>query len=445
MGIGGAGMSAIALIALRRGVPVTGCDVNPAGAADPVCQGARVQQGHDAAHVQGARAVVYTAAVPREHPELERARKVGVPVLTRAEALGAIVASGRVVGVAGTHGKTTTTAMLTAALVAAGRDPTGIVGGRVAAWEGNIRFGSDELYVVEADEYDRSFLELDPAVALVTNVEADHMECYGSVEELEAAFVEYAGRAGCVLVGADDGGAKRVGRAVGQPVWQVGLAPDADVRLTKVARESDLSAATLALPDGTSVELRLRVPGLHNLRNGAMALGAVAALEADVKRAADGLAAFEGVGRRFEHVGTVDGITVIDDYAHHPSEIAATLGAVRQRYPAARIVAVLQPHLYSRTAALGPAMGIALALADHAVVTEIYAAREPPIVGVTGELVVRAARRAGAHAEWIPDQAALLPHLDDVLVAGDVLVTLGAGDITETGREFVRRRAGEAA
>ncbi len=435
-------MSAIALIALRRGLPVTGCDLSLAGAADVVRLGARVQQGHDAGHVEGARAVIHTTAVPRGHPELEQARTVGVPVLTRAEALGAIVASGRVIGVAGTHGKTTTTAMLTTALAAAGQDPTGIVGGRVAAWDGNVRFGRDELYVVEADEYDRSFLELDPTIALVTNVEADHMECYGSVEELEAAFVEYAGRAGRVLVGADDGGAKRVGRAVGEPVWCVGLAPDADVRVADVAREANRNSATVAFPDGSSVALRLQVPGLHNLRNAAMALGAVSALQADVERAANGLAAFEGVGRRFEHVGTVDGITVIDDYAHHPSEIAATLGAARQRYPAARIVAVLQPHLYSRTEALGSAMGIALALADRAVVTEIYAARETPIDGVTGELVVRAARQAGAHVEWIPEWGALVPHLDDTLVAGDVLLTLGAGDITETGREFVRRRSG---
>ncbi|KPK05136.1 MAG: hypothetical protein AMS20_07300 [Gemmatimonas sp. SG8_28] len=419
MGIGGAGMSALALIALRRGLPVTGC-------------------------VAGARAVVHTAAVPQDHPELEAARAAGIPVLTRARALAEIVSTGRVVGVSGTHGKTTTTAMATAALAAAGVDPTGIVGGRVAEWDGNVRFGSDHVFVVEADEYDRSFLELRPEVALVTNVEPDHMECYGSVQELEAAFIEFAGRAERVLVGADDGGAKRVAAAVTRPVWHVGLAPDASVRLDGVVREQGRNAATLTFPDGRSVQLRLRVPGVHNLRNAAMALAVAAVLEADLDAAARGLATFDGVGRRFEHVGTVDGITVIDDYAHHPSEIAATLGAARQRFPDARVVALLQPHLYSRTQALGEAMGIALALADVAIVTEIYAARERPIAGVTGEIVAKAARRAGGEVMWLPERAELVPRLEEVLRAGDVLVTLGAGDVTDVGRDFVRRRPGAA-
>jgi UDP-N-acetylmuramate--alanine ligase len=437
-------MSALALIALRRGLPVTGCDLHPAGAADALRLGAHIQQGHEATHVAGARAVVHTAAVPQDHPELEAARAAGIPVLTRARALAEIVSTGRVVGVSGTHGKTTTTAMATAALAAAGVDPTGIVGGRVAEWDGNVRFGSDHVFVVEADEYDRSFLALRPEVALVTNVEPDHMECYGSVQELEAAFIEFAGRAERVLVGADDGGAKRVAAAVARPVWHVGLAPDASVRLDGVVREQGRNAATLTFPDGRSVELHLRVPGVHNLRNAAMALAVAAVLEADLDAAARGLAAFDGVGRRFEHVGTVDGITVIDDYAHHPSEIAATLGAARQRFPDARVVALLQPHLFSRTQALGEAMGIALALADVAIVTAIYAAREQPIAGVTGEIVVKAARRAGGEVMWLPERADLVPRLDEVLRAGDVLVTLGAGDVTDVGRAFVRRRSGAA-
>jgi UDP-N-acetylmuramate--alanine ligase len=437
-------MSALALIALRRGLPVTGCDLHPAGAADALRLGAHIQQGHEAAHVAGARAVVHTAAVPQDHPELEAARAAGIPVLTRARALAEIVSTGRVVGVSGTHGKTTTTAMATAALAAAGVDPTGIVGGRVAEWDGNVRFGSDHVFVVEADEYDRSFLALRPEVALVTNVEPDHMECYGSVQELEAAFIEFAGRAERVLVGADDGGAKRVAAAVTRPVWHVGLAPDASVRLDGVVREQGRNAATLTFPDGRSVQLRLRVPGVHNLRNAAMALAVAAVLEADLDAAARGLATFDGVGRRFEHVGTVDGITVIDDYAHHPSEIAATLGAARQRFPDARVVALLQPHLYSRTQALGEAMGIALALADVAIVTEIYAARERPIAGVTGEIFAKAARPAGGEVMWLPERAELVPRLEEVLRAGDVLVTLGAGDVTDVGRDFVRRRPGAA-
>jgi UDP-N-acetylmuramate--alanine ligase len=335
--------------------------------------------------------------------------------------------------------------MVTAALVGAGKDPTGLVGGRVAGWEGNVRFGSEPVFVVEADEYDRSFLQLDPTIAVVGNVEADHLECYGSIDELEAAFVDFASRASRALVGTDDGGARRVGSQLTVPVWRVGAAPDADVRMTNPVRGADRNAATVRLPDGRTVDLELRVPGLHNLRNATMALATAAALDVDLDGALTGLAAFSGVGRRFEQVGEVDGITVIDDYAHHPTEIAATLGAARQRYPRARVVAVLQPHLYSRTKAMGKAMGISLSVADVGVVTEIYPARERPIPGVTGEMVARAAGRAGGECEWVPDRETLLARLEDMVRPGDVLITLGAGDVTEVGRQFVRRRTGATA
>jgi len=445
MGIGGAGMSAVALVAMHRGVPVTGCDMTPGGAADVERCGATVWSGHDGRHVNGCRAVVYTNALPANHPELEAAWSEGIPVLTRAEALRDVVAGGEVIGVAGTHGKTTVTAMVTEALAEAGMDPSALVGGRVSAWDGNVRFGSDEIYAVEADEYDRSFLKLTANVAVVNNVEADHLECYGSVPELESAFVQFASSARRVLVGADDGGANRVGAAVSAPVWRVGLAENADIRLTKLRREATRNSARVQLPDGRHVDLRLEVPGLHNLRNAAMAIGVAAELDADIEAAARGLERFGGVGRRFEVLGTYKGVTVVDDYAHHPSEIAATLGAARQRYPEARLVAVLQPHLFSRTQALGEAMGIALAMADIAVVTDIYPAREEPIRGVTGELVAKAARRAGADVQWIPTLEGLVSGLEDTVVDGDVVVTLGAGDITEVGRELARRLAGVAA
>jgi len=355
------------------------------------------------------------------------------------------VAGGEVIGIAGTHGKTTVTAMVAEALAEAGLRPTALVGGRVSAWDGNVRFGSSDLFVVEADEYDRSFLKLTANVAVVNNVEADHLECYGSVEELEAAFVRFANPARQVLVGADDGGANRVGAMVSAPVWRVGLAQNADVQLTNVKREAARNAAQVRLPDGRRVDLQLEVPGLHNLRNAAMAIGVAAATGADVEAAARGLRRFTGVGRRFEVLGVFRGVTLIDDYAHHPSEIAATLGAVRQRYPSNRLVAVFQPHLYSRTEALGDAMGIALAMADVAVVTDVYPAREKPIRGVSGEKVVKAARRAGAHVEWVPRLDDLVVRLDQAVGDGDVVVTLGAGDITKVGRELARRLGGLAA
>jgi UDP-N-acetylmuramate--alanine ligase len=446
VGIAGAGMSALALIARRRGVTVTGCDTDLGGAADVAQAGAELFRGHDPAHVVGVRAVVYTAAVPPQHPELAAAQAQGIPVVRRADALQQLVAGGDVVAVAGTHGKTTTTAMTTEALAAAGRHPTGIAGGRVAKWGGNARIDGDRLFVVEADEYDRAFLALTPTIALVNNVEVDHLECYGgSVAALEAAFEEFAGRARRALLGGDDAGAARVARLVRVPRWIVGMVAGADLRISEVQRDRAGSQARLKLPDGREVRLRLQVPGLHNLRNAAMAVGAVAALGADVEAALGALEQFSGVGRRFEPVGSAHGVTIVDDYAHHPSEVAATIAAARQRYPEARVVAVFQPHLYSRTQLQGEALGVALAAADRVVVTEIYPAREAPIAGVSGRTVAEAARRAGAPVEWVPERAALANVLAASVAPGDLVLTLGAGDITQVARELLERLAGAAA
>src|SRR2546427_458401 len=314
MGIAGAGMSGLALLAKQQGVAITGCDSDPSGAADLAALGVEIWRGHDAEHVVGARALVVTAAVAGDHPEVARARALGVPVVRRADALGQAVAGGIVVAVAGTHGKTTTTVMVTEALAAAGRNPTGLAGGRVAPWGGNARIGGGELFVVEADEFDRAFLSLAPSVAVVNNVEADHLECYGgSIAALEQAFAEFAGRARRVIVGADDAGALRI-------------------------------------------------------------------------------------------AGEARGVTVVEDYAHHPREVLATLAAARQAFPRRRVVAVFQPHLFSRTALHGEALGRALASADVVVVAPIYGAREQPLPGVTAELVAQGAARAGAATVAVRDQ-----------------------------------------
>jgi UDP-N-acetylmuramate--alanine ligase len=383
--------------------------------------------------------------VPADHYELAAARAAGIPVVRRAVALADAVQGAMLVGVAGTHGKTTTTVMATEALAAAGRDPTGLAGGRVQPWGGNARMGGSALYVVEADEYDHAFLELWPTIALVTNVEADHLECYGSVEALEEAFGTYAGRADRVLVGADDTGARRVARAIAEKRWLVGRARDAHLRIGPVRLEPTESATELTLPDGRTCTLRLRVPGLHNVRNGAMAVGTVVALEAPLEPALEALAAFRGVGRRFDVVGEVAGVVVVDDYAHHPTEVAATLAAARQRYPAARLVAVFQPHLYSRTAALGEALGAALALADVAVVTEVYGAREQPMPGVSGRSVADAAEGAGVETIWLPERRAVAREVSALVQPGDVVLTLGAGDVTAVGPELLGMLRGRAA
>ena len=438
VGIGGAGMSALALIARRRGVVVSGCDTDPSGAADVAALGARIWQGHDPSHVDGARAVVVTAAVPPGHPELVRARALGLPVVPRKEALAALIGGARSVAVSGTHGKTTTTVMTTEALTAAGLAPTGIAGGRVSLWGGNARLAGDDLFVVEADEYDQAFLTLRPTIAIVNNVEPDHLECYGSMAALEDAFVEFAGRAETAVVSADDPGARLIASRLRRGTRSFGLAEDADVRIADIAQHADRTEAAVRWRGGRSLRLVLRVPGLHNLRNAVAALTAADAIGADVVRGAAALAEFGGVGRRFERLGDHGGVAVVDDYAHHPSELAATLAAARQAYPGRRLVAVFQPHLYSRTALHGQAMGEALAAADLVVVTEVYAAREQPMDGVSGRHVAEAARRAGADARFEATRSELGRRVYEALAPGDVVLILGAGDITRVGPELVR-------
>ncbi|HMA39397.1 MAG TPA: UDP-N-acetylmuramate--L-alanine ligase [Gemmatimonadales bacterium] len=447
MGIAGAGMSALALLAKLRGASITGCDNDTSGATDLQALGVPVWQGHDPGHVEGARAVVVTAAVPADHPELARARALGVAVLRRADALGAVVAGSTVVAVAGTHGKTTTTTMCTQALAAAGRNPTGLVGGRVAAWGGNARVGGTSLYVVEADEYDKSFLSLTPTVAVINNVEADHLECYdGSTAELERAFAQFASPASRTIVGVDDPGAARVAEALTGPVWRVGTGPDAglDVRITDVELGPEGSQARVALPGGRTVRLQLRVPGLHNVRNATAALAVTAALDAELAPALEALATFTGAARRFERVGEVSGVTVVDDYAHHPSEVRATLAAARQAFPGRRLLAVFQPHLYSRTALHGAALGRELAAADAVFLAPVYAAREQPLPGVTAELVAAGARAAGAAPESVRERTELAPCVARVARSGDVVLTMGAGDVTRTGPELLALLAHDA-
>ena len=438
VGIGGAGMSALALIARRRGVAVSGCDTDPAGAADLAAMNVTLYKGHDPTHLEGARAVVVTAAVPPDHPELARARALGLPVVPRKEALAGLIGGARSVAVSGTHGKTTTTVMTTEALTAAGLAPTGIAGGRVSRWGGNAKLAGDSLFVVEADEYDKAFLTLHPTVAVVNNVEPDHLECYGSVAALEDAFIDFAGRASTAIVSADDPGARRVSLRLPSTVLTFGFASDADIAISDVTQRSDVTEARVTWKRGPSVVVRLRVPGIHNLRNAVAALAAVQVLGGNLDAAVQALEAFEGVGRRFERLGEHGGVAVVDDYAHHPSELAATLSAARQAFPGRRLVAVFQPHLYSRTAEHGQAMGRALAAADLVIVTEVYAAREQPIPGISGRQVADAASGAGADASFEPTRSALGRHVFAALRPGDVVLTLGAGDITRVGPELVQ-------
>ncbi|MEJ7808853.1 MAG: UDP-N-acetylmuramate--L-alanine ligase [Gemmatimonadaceae bacterium] len=440
VGIAGAGMRALAELAARRGITVTGCDASPGAVGDLERLGITVSRGHDPAHADGARAIVVTSAMPRDHPELERARALGLPVVRRAEALAEAVAVGDVVAIAGTHGKTTTTVMTTDALRAAERAPTGIAGGRVGAWEGNLSLGSDRLFVVEADEYDRSFLALSPTVATVTNVEADHLDIYADLDDIRGAFAQFIGAARAVVLCDDDSGASTLPLPSGAEVIRYGIASgDARLVAQNVRVVDGGTAFRVVFDDEVVADVNLQVPGHHNVLNALAALGSGLALGADAQRMAEGLARFRGVERRFEHVGDAAGVRVVDDYAHHPTEIRATLAAARSAFPDRRLVAAFQPHLYSRTRDFAREFGEALAAADAVFLTEIYPAREQPMVGVTAALVQHAVRQAGTEVAWLGERGNLAAALAAAVRPGDVVLTMGAGDITKTGAELLTR------
>jgi UDP-N-acetylmuramate--alanine ligase len=440
VGIAGAGMRALAELLARRGVKVTGCDANPGATVDLEALGIFVAAGHDPEHVSAARELVVTSAMFREHPELVRARELGIPITRRAEALGQAVAAGTLVGIAGTHGKTTTTVMTTSALAAAGLKPTGIAGGRVAEWGGNLRYESDELFVVEADEYDRSFLALTPSVAVVTNMETDHLDIYRDLDDIRDTFARFVRPARAIVLCADDPGAGSLPLPPSAEVIRYGMSSrDARLIARDVKADGRFTSFSAAY-DGSEIgEVRLRVPGSHNVQNALAAIGTGLALGVTLDAMRDGLSAFGGVERRFQHLGDVCGITLIDDYAHHPTEIAATLQAARASYPGRRLVVAFQPHLFTRTRDFCKEFAEALAPADSIFLADIYPAREQPIPGITSDLIAAPLGEAGRAVSWQGSRSDLAIALGEVVTEGDVVITIGAGDITRTGPELKER------
>jgi len=439
VGIAGAGMSALAELFLRRGVAITGCDANPAGAGDLARLGVTIDP-HDPAHVDGARAIVVTSAMPKNHPELARARELGIPVIRRAEALGEVTADRELVGIAGTHGKTTTTVMTATALAAAGRDPTSLVGGRVAEWEGNLRAGGDRLYVVEADEYDRSFLALSPTVAVVTNIEADHLDIYADLADIERAFAQFVRGARTIVLCAEDPGANSLSTPSTTEVIRYAIdSGDARLLAARIRSDGRGSSFDVVYDDEELGRVDLQVPGRHNVLNAIAALAAGLSLGADFEPLAAGLATFRGAERRFQRLGEAAGVLVIDDYAHHPTEISATLAAARAAFPQRRLIAAFQPHLYSRTRDFAREFGVSLSNADRVFLTDIYPAREQPIDGVSATLIADALKVAGGSLAWRGRRDDLAGALADAVRPGDVVLTVGAGDITKTGPELLER------
>ena len=438
VGIAGAGMSALAELFTLRGVSVTGCDAHAENADYLRSKGIEVLQGHDPAHLENARAVVVTSAMRKDHPELERARTLGLPVVRRAEALGEATARSMLVGVAGTHGKSTTTVLATDALAAAGMNPTGYVGARVTSWGGNLRAGKADTFVVEADEYDRSFLALTPTVAVVTNIEADHLDIYADLEDIRRTFAKYVSGARYIVLCADDEEANRLPTPSTAEVIRYGIeSSDARLTATNLRREGLGTHFTVVYDGKVAGDVHVAVPGLHNVLNALAALAVGLGLGATVPAMAPGIAAFTGVERRFQYLGEARGAIVVDDYAHHPTEVRATLEAARAAAPDRRLVVAFQPHLFTRTRDFAGEFADALAGADVVYLLDIYPAREQPIAGVTSALIADAMSAAGRAPAWRGAQPDVAAALAGAVRANDLVVTMGAGDITRSGHALL--------
>lgn len=441
IGIGGAGLSAIARVLLESGFRVSGSDRQTSTLSREVAlAGAHVVIGHAAENVHGAELVIRSSAVPDDNVEVGEARRLGIPVLKRADFLGELMQEKHGIAVAGTHGKTTTTAMIAWVLSALGLEPTFIIGGVSRNLGVNARAGNGDYFVIEADEYDRMFHGLQPQTAVVTNIEHDHPDCYPTVEEFYQAFVKFAGLipvGGHLLACADDPGAARLAQEMTAHCSVVTYGIKAGRIKAVDPKPNTIGGYTFTVEfDETRLSVALQVPGLHNVYNAMAVLTAVWLEKLDLRLAAEYLGGFSGTARRFEILGEARKVIVIDDYGHHPTEIQATLIAAQARYPGREIWAVWQPHTYSRTRMLYPAFAGAFIQAEHVVVTDIFASREqPPADGFSSKKVVDAMQHPDAH--YIPDLQDAGAFLCENLNPGDVLIVFSAGDADQISRQVL--------
>lgn len=443
VGIGGIGMSGIAEILIDQGFHVSGSDLQKSESTEYLASlGATIYEGHAAEHVRNVDVVVYSSAVkPTENAETAEAIRRNIPVIRRAEMLGEVTRLNYCVAIGGTHGKTTTTSLCGLVLMKGGLDPTVIVGGRLKGLGGtNARLGKGEWTVVEADEYDRSFLQLLPTVAIITNVEQDHTDIYKDLDDLKSTFAEFANKVpfyGYVALCLDDPHTMEILPLINKPKVTYGLTPQCEVRAIDITFQQRSSRSTVLYNGEPVGVMELGIPGLHNIKNALAAVAVGLKLGVPFETIATALREFSGVYRRFEVKGEKSGVLVIDDYAHHPTEVAATLQATRQGWNN-RIVCVFQPHTYTRTRDFYTDFGKSFGNADVLIVADVYPAREKPIEGVTGELVANAARQFGhRNVHYIPNRADIAALLGSVVREGDIVLTLGAGDVWKCGTEFL--------
>lgn len=443
IGAGGAGMSGIALVLSQRGIRVSGSDLKESRYSRALeAAGVPVAIGHNAENLGTPQVVVVSSAIPETNPEVALARQLGIPVWPRAQMLSHLAGERSTIAVAGTHGKTTTSSMVATMLSKMGLEPTFLIGGEVDGFDTNAINGAGEYYVVEADESDGSFVFLDPHVAIVTNIEADHLDHYGTLERVEQTFVEFMGRVGTdgtLVVCGDSPRVIELATQANRRVVTYGFGASCDAICSVLGREGIGTAFEVILPDATRITSLTQVPGDHMVLNGTAALVSAWVMGLDVRQAASALRGFSGVRRRFDLIGEVGGVTVVDDYAHHPTEVRATLAAARN-LDYSRVVVLFQPHRYSRTETLAEDFGDAFCDADRVTLMDVYSAGEAPIPGVSGKTVLDALLRRHPRT-----QAAYLPHRGDVVAylasrcrPGDLVLTMGAGDVTTVGPELVR-------
>lgn len=443
VGIGGIGMSGMAEILIHRGYRVTGSD----GALSDTTRrledlGATIFQGHAAENIEGADVVVYTSAVKaEENAETKAALEQRIPTIKRAEMLAELMKMKYGIGVAGTHGKTTTTTMVGLVTQKGNYDPTIIVGGKVHSFDKtNAVVGKGDVIVVEADEFDRTFLRLTPSIAIITNIEAEHLDIYDDLEDVKGAFVDYANKVpfyGSVIVCLDDSNVRSILPDLERKVVTYGLTPQASIRATDIQMNQFTTTFTVSKDGDKLGVITLKAPGEHNVKNALAAVATGLELDIDFKLIKQGLETYEGVYRRFQLKYT-NGIMVIDDYAHHPTEVQATLNAAKTGWPDRRVVAVFQPHLYSRTQDLYKEFGLSFFDAEALVVTDVYPSREKPIEGVTGKLISDTAEKYGhKNVTYVEDKKNVSDALKNIVQPGDIIITMGAGDIYRSGDEFV--------
>jgi UDP-N-acetylmuramate--alanine ligase len=448
VGVGGSGMSGIAEILLNLGYRVTGSDLKRNDAIERLERlGAKVSVGHQAAHLEGAHVVVYSSAVSRDNIEVQVARQRGIPVIPRAEMLAELMRLKYGIAVAGTHGKTTTTSMIGAVLAEAHLDPTIVVGGRVSSFGSNARLGQGEYLVAEADESDGSFLKLTPTIAVVTTIDAEHLDHYANLEAIREAFAAFVSKVpfyGCAVLCLDQPNIQMLLPQISKRLITYGLESGADL-VARRLRLSGLTSRFEVFHRGAALgECALAAPGSHNVANALAAIGVGLDLEIPFTTIQRALAGFSGVQRRFQVLGQVARITVVDDYGHHPTEIRATLAAAKGGFDC-RLVVLFQPHRYTRTQHLRQDFLTAFNQADVLAVMDVYSAGEPPIAGVTGEdLAGGIAAHGHRRVTYVGrDRARILDHLCEIVRAGDLVLTLGAGDVSQIGPDLLRRLAAE--